>query len=147
MDGAFRSEAGGISGLHALLVEHGEAIEWDLSHYHHGRSIKDLFTGAMSWWQLRAYLSHLPRESALARSLLGNDVMWGLNEQLLAAAIDALKVANYQRSGGKGRKPKPFPRPGVEKTTAEPVHHGKTDRDPDQVVAYLANFRPRAASA
>lgn len=38
---------------------------------------------------------------------------WGLSEQLLAAAIDALRAANWQRSGGKGPYPKPVPRPGV----------------------------------
>jgi hypothetical protein len=98
----------------------------------------------MSWWQLRAYLSHLPRESALARSLLGDDVAWGLNEQLLAAAIDTLRAANYQRGGGKGPRPKPMPRPGLSRNQqSEPLHHGKTDRDPDQVIAYLDRFRPQ----
>ncbi|MFI6496915.1 hypothetical protein [Nonomuraea typhae] len=102
----------------------------------------------MRWWQLRAYLSHLPRESALARSLLGDAVVWGLNEQLLAAAIDQLRAANYQRGGGKGPKPKPLPRPGLTRTQkSDPVRHGQTDADPDQVVAYLAHFRPRAEPA
>lgn len=143
---ALRAGAGGIAGLHALIAEHGEAIEWDLSSYHNGRSLEDLFTGRMRWWQLRAYLSHLPRESALARALLGEDVAWGLNEQLLAATLDTLRAANYQRAGGKGSKPKPLPRPGVtKKTESEPLHHGKTDRDPDDVIAYLDRFRPQSA--
>lgn len=140
MDGALRSEAGGISGLHALLDEHGEAIEWDLSHYHH-RSLHDLFNGSLTWRQLRSFISHLPRESALARKLLGDDAPWGLSEQLLAMAIDVLRQGNYQRGNGKGPKPKPLPRPGVQKGSEK--RHGSTDRDPAEVVAYLDRFRPQ----
>jgi hypothetical protein len=142
MDGALRPEAGGIAGLHALLAEHGEAIEWDLSHYHH-RSLHDLFNGALTWRQLRSYLSHLPRESALARKLLGDDAPWGLNEQLLAMTIDVLRQGNWQRGGGKGAKPKPLPRPGASRGSE--TRHGRTDRDPDQVIAYLDRFRPQSA--
>lgn len=143
MAGALRAGAGGIGGLHALLVEHGEAIEWDLSHYHQ-RSIADLFTGRLRWWQLRSYLTHLPRESAFARKLLGDDAPWGLNEQLLALTIDVLRQGNYQRGGGKGSKPKPLPRPGVQKGSEK--RHGRTDRDPEQVVAYLDRFRPQQSA-
>lgn len=43
---------------------------------------------------------------------------WGLTEQLLAAAVDALHVANWQRSGGKKKdRPKQIPRPGLEDTS------------------------------
>ena len=135
--------AGGIAGLHELIAQHGEAIEWDLSHYHH-HSLHDLFDGALTWRELRSYLSHMPRESALARALLGEDSPWGLNEHLLAFAIDVLRQGNYQRGGGKGAKPKPLPRPGVKKAS-EPLRHGRTDRDPEQVVAYLDQFRPHSA--
>lgn len=142
---ALRVGAGGIAGLHELIAEHGEAIEWDLSHYHQS-SLGDLFTGGLTWRQLRSFLSHLPRESAMARALLGDDVAWGLNEQLLAAAIDTLRQGNYQRGGGKGAKPKQVPRPGITKTvTSDPVRHGHTDRDPDDVIAYLDRFRPQSA--
>lgn len=99
----------------------------------------------MTWRQLRSYLSHLPRESALARKLLGEDAAWGLNEQLLAAAIDVLRQANYQRGNGKGAKPKPVPRPGVGAGT-QPIKHGHVDRDPDQVIAYLDQFRPQQSA-
>jgi len=59
---------------------------------------------------------HLPRSSALVREIEGEDSPWGLTEQLLAAAVDALNGANWQRGGGKRKdKPKPIPRPGVEK--------------------------------
>lgn len=42
------------------------------------------------------------------------DHMWGLQEHLLAAAVDALNGANWQRGGGKERdRPKPVQRPGI----------------------------------
>ena len=37
--------------------------------------------------------------------------LWGVTEHLLAAAVDALNAANWQR-GGKGQRPKPIRRPG-----------------------------------
>lgn len=46
----------------------------------------------------------------------GDDAVWGIHEHLLASAVDALRVANWQRSadGAKGRNyPEPIPRPGV----------------------------------
>jgi hypothetical protein len=104
-----------------------------------------LFNGSLTWRQLRSFLTHLPRESALARKLLGDDAPWGLNEQLLALAIDVLRQGNYQRAGGKGPKPKPLPRPGVRKTD-QPIRHGRTDRDPDEVIAYLDRFRPQQSA-
>lgn len=140
MAGALRAGAGGIAGLHALLEKHGEAIEWDLSHYHQ-RKLGELFTRTLTWRQLRSFLSHLPRESALARDLLADEANWGLNEQLLALTIDTLRQANWQRGGGKGGKPKPIPRPGAQKGSE--TKHGRTDRSPDEVVAYLDRFRPQ----
>jgi hypothetical protein len=53
------------------------------------------------------------RTSFLARELAGEHADWGLVEHLLAAAVDALHGANWQRGGGKRSRPKPWPRPGV----------------------------------
>lgn len=75
--------------------------------------------------------------------MLGDDTAWGLNEHLLALAIDVLRQGNYQRANGKGPKPKPVPRPGVQKGSE--TRHGRTDRSPDEVVAYLDKFRPQSA--
>jgi hypothetical protein len=44
-------------------------------------------------------------------SLHGDAAHWGVSEHLLATTIDVLQGANWQRSGGKGLKPKPIPRP------------------------------------
>jgi hypothetical protein len=53
------------------------------------------------------------RGSFLSRDLAGEHADWGLVEQLLAAAVDALHGANWQRGGGKRSRPKPWPRPGA----------------------------------
>jgi hypothetical protein len=58
--------------------------------------------------------------------------------------IDVLRQGNWQRGNGKGAKPKPLPRPGVKKASA-PLRHGRTDRDPAEVIAYLDRFRPQSA--
>ncbi len=58
-------------------------------------------------------VKYLPAGSALAREQAGEAAHWGLSEQLLASAVDALNGANWQRSGGKGTRPKPVQRPGV----------------------------------
>lgn len=56
-----------------------------------------------------------PGQTALSRAMSPQDFPWTLEAQLLAEAADQLRVANWQRSGGKKRDyPKPIPRPGVE---------------------------------
>jgi hypothetical protein len=53
--------------------------------------------------------------------------MWSLTDQLLAAAVDALTAANWQRGGGKGKQPKRIPRPGVKDESTKPkLGGGKT---------------------
>jgi hypothetical protein len=58
-------------------------------------------------------MHHLPLESATVRAQRGEEALWGLREMLLAQAVDELRGANWQRSGSKGRRPKPIERPGV----------------------------------
>ena len=74
----------------------------------------------------------------LNRRLSGDD--WSLDQHLLAIVADRLAVANWQRSkdGQKGtRRPKPIS-PLAKRGG---VRYGKTDRDPDEVKAYLARLR------
>lgn len=56
----------------------------------------------------------LPAQTQLGRAILGVDAEWGLAEQLAATLLDAVRAGNWQRGGGKGPKPKPVPRPGVD---------------------------------
>lgn len=101
---------GGILSLVALIGEHTDAIRADLHRYHRLR-LADIGT-AVSFGEVRAFLSHLPPEAALWRSL-GSPRQWGWNELLLAAIEHRLSSGNWQRGGGKGRRPKPIPAPGT----------------------------------
>lgn len=105
-----RGDAGGIRGLCGLLDEHRGAIDVDCLRL--GLDLADLGTERFSWARLKAVVTYAPADSALVRSIHGDAAQWDATEHLLAAAVDALNAANWQRSGGKGRRPKPVPRPG-----------------------------------
>lgn len=49
--------------------------------------------------------------SATAKSVWGPQANWTTETYLLANVVDLLQGANWQRGGGKGRKPQPVPRP------------------------------------
>lgn len=83
-------------------------------------------------------MRYLPAEAACRREL-DESAGWSLTDQLLAATLDTLRGANWQRSGGKGAKPKPIPRPGTGPRTEV---HGRTDVEPERVADYLARFAP-----
>ncbi len=112
MAGSGEGHRGGILGLCGLLDEHREAIDYDLLTL--GLDLNRLGTSQLDWCRFRAILTYLPPTSAFARSMHGQRATWSSTEYLLAAAVDALAAANWQRGGGKGRKPKPIPRPGDE---------------------------------
>lgn len=77
----------------------------------------DVGTGRFTWRRLHAYLHGLAyvRESAFWRAVdADGEGLWQPDTYLLANAVDALNVANWQRSedGSKNRnRPKPLPRP------------------------------------
>lgn len=115
MGEGLRVVPGGIFGLLDLLDEHEEAIDYDLLTL--GLDLNDLGTERLSWRRLRAVLRHLPHTSATSQALHGDAVVWTSTDHLLAAAVDALNIANWQRTGKKQNRPKPIPRPGVEDKT------------------------------
>lgn len=100
---------GGIAGLVRLLREHGEAIEYDLIAL--GLRRDWLGTPALSWRDLLVITRQTPQGTALHRAVNGERSDWTLPVALLADIYDVLNAANWQRSGGKGRRPKPWPRP------------------------------------
>lgn len=90
----------------------------------------------MSWRRLRVLIEHLPPESAtktamrnaipveelerLAEKSEPERAPWSHQEQLLAAAVDALRrveyiliLANSDKGSRKPKAPEPVPRPGV----------------------------------
>jgi hypothetical protein len=128
---------GGILGLLRLLDAHGEAIRSDL--FRAGRSLDDLGSPGFSWLDLRAFLTWSPASSAFIRSFHGDDVAAWADPAvpLLAAVVDLLAAANWQRGNGRGSKPKPIKRPG----TAQRVG-GRTVMELDELDQFLG-WSPR----
>lgn len=71
--------------------------------------------------------------------MAGEAADWGLTEHLLALLVDGLRSRIWQEGGGKGTKPKPMPRPGVEDDS---VQRFKARR----VAANAAELRARLAA-
>ena len=94
-----------------FLREHGRAIDADLARYY-GLGLYALGTRRLTWGRLLSLLRFWPPESALARQLHGEAAEWGSTEHLLAAVVDLLAEANWQRAGNKKvAPPKPIERP------------------------------------
>lgn len=74
-----------------------------------GRSLDDLGTG-FSWADFAAFIRFTPPTSQLGQAV--NGPAWAVTDLLLASTIDTLRLANWQRAGGKGSKPKPIRVPG-----------------------------------
>ena len=139
MDGSLGPGSGGIAGLHRLITEHGEAIEADLARYYH-RDLAEVFTGDLTWRQLAVLVAHLPAGSALAHALAAGDAPWlDPAATLLAAAVEELRTANWQRGGGKGPRPTPI-RPS-DRTPRRVARYGGTDLDQAHVHAFLNSRR------
>lgn len=142
MVGAPGTEAGGIGGLVAFLREHGAAVEADLQRFYDA-DLSDLTTGRLTWRRLAVLIAGLPRESVTVQEVNGPDLAWGLAEHLLAFIGDGIQAGNWQRSGGKGKPPKPTPRPGVQDGLKRV---GRVTRTPAEARAYLERLKPREAN-
>ena len=112
----WRARSGGSLGLADIIAHHGEALEYDLMTK--TRYLLHDIGRALPERALLSFVKHLPPESAL-RQEIDPDAVW-LTERheamLLAAISDQLAALAYMFSkahGGKPKKPKPIPRPGV----------------------------------
>jgi len=105
-----------------------------------GVDLGDLGSERLSFRRLRVLLSHLPQESRTVRAIAGDKAMWSLTDHLLAAGVDALRIANWQRGKKGAKRPKPIPRPGVKDGKRR---IGKTDANPRQVARFLASRAPK----
>lgn len=81
----------------------------------------------------------MPVTSQTAHALYGDTVTWTTSEHLLANVVDLTSTANWQRGGGKGKRPKRLHRPGKDK----PTRHGSTTRSPRETARFLARFAPQ----
>jgi hypothetical protein len=104
-------EHGGILGLLSFLSEFEEPLEADLLRFWHLDLPADLGTMRLTWRRLGILVRNLPAESATLRAMHGHAADWSVTDHLLAAVVDVLQGGNWQRGGGKGKRPKPLERP------------------------------------
>lgn len=81
----------------------------------------------------------MARPDSLTAQAHGSDG-WTRVEHLLALIVDQLAIANWQRSKD-GRKNRNRPKP-ISPLNRTGTRFGKTDRDPDEVAAFLASIGP-----
>lgn len=124
---------GGIRGLIELLCEHGEVIEADLHRFFQEARPPQTLNVRYLLVRIRA-LVKMP-ESLLHKTLA--DDSWSLTEHLLALVHDQLAIANWQRTGKKSGRPKP-----ISPLAKQGTRYGKTDRDPEEVKAFLRRLNP-----
>lgn len=106
-----RFDTGGIIGLAGFVLDHAEAIDYDLL-TRTSYTINDI-GGALSWESLRSFIKNLGTDSALARDL-GKSTGWESTLKtnvILADIYDLLQVINNNLCHSKKRI-KPYPRPG-----------------------------------
>ena len=98
-------------------------------------------TDRLNWRDLLVIIRESSRSSALMRHLKPAESQWDTNSYLLASAVDALHGANWQRSGGNGKRPDPVPRPndGPARPSIEP-------EPADSNVFGAGSFEPVAVS-
>lgn len=109
---------------------------------HFGVDVLDVYRNRLSWRRLLVLVERLPADSATARAMHGEAADWSLTDHLLASVVDALHVANWQRTedGAKGRRrPRPLPRPGVSDGRVVTGRGG--GMAPDELQARLAEMR------
>lgn len=116
MGGRVGCRLGGILGLHRLLREHGEAIEYDLITLDRHRDW--LGTERLTWRDLLVIVRQLPAGSALDRSQRGAESDLRSDAYLLGMVVNLLQTVSWQLAGDpKAPKPEPFLLPGQQAPT------------------------------
>jgi hypothetical protein len=120
VDRTLGREAGGRLGLGRLLDEHWDTLEADFQRLYHLDLSEAVFGEAgtpkgrlapRKLLNLIHQLAAMP-DSLLYRHLRGPMAVWDdMTPLLLRQILLTLQGANWQRSGGKGSKPKPIPLP------------------------------------
>lgn len=127
MGGGVERLRGGIFGLLEFLDEHEAAYKIELLSY--GYRYGELGDGIP--WDVAVAVANNPWPGkALAVSVHGEAALWSPDTYLLAMQVDVLHSANWQRSGGKGPRPKATKRPGDsagQKLGSEPIPMSEFD--------------------
>lgn len=100
-------------------MSHGGLLIADLWRYY-GAGPEQLLAQGATVEDVADLAAHLPRESATILAVVPRveGEAWDVNAHLLAAVVDLLAGANWQRSGGRTNKPNPLPRPATPKAAA-----------------------------
>ena len=145
-----RPDAGGITGLAAFVLEHREAVEYDLL-TRTGYQLSDV-GGRLDWAALKSFVAHSPVDGALLRELHPDIAAWATTAKtnaILADIYDLVALAfAYMRTpaGQSVKRPKPYPRPV--KQNNENVHHfGKDGLPPDELRKWFERKRQEHASS
>lgn len=111
MGGGVCNLRGGILAVLTLIDEHREPIEFDLISL--GLRLRDCPSPGFNWRDLWVICRRLGRSSELYKAMNpDDDTSWSVTDYLLALVADNTAFRLWQSAGGKGRKPKPIPRPG-----------------------------------
>lgn len=140
---ALRCGHGGILSLSYLIDEHGEAIEYDLISL--GLRLRDLGSDQFTWRDLKIIVRQGPRESAITRAIASDVHVWGVQEQLLAEAVDTLHWLKWVKTKDAQSKPpknipEPIPRPGVKPKEKEIIKFDVMTQD--EALAWLGWDKP-----
>lgn len=119
-----------------MLSEYGIELEADFHEYYR-LDLLGMYTGKLSPAKVYRLAMALPQKSRFVRAAAGPQADWDSNEHLLAAILDTLQNANWQRGGGKGKRPKPIPRPGTQKEK----RMGTTKRSQEEIRNYLSRLK------
>lgn len=91
-----------------------------------GKRLDQVGTQEFSWWDLSVRVMFAQPDSIIYKAIHGHT--YGMVERQLGIVIDTLRAANWQRSGGRGPRPKPVrwpwsPKSGDDRTvgTAAPL--------------------------
>lgn len=132
-----------------MLVRYPRQIEADLLRYY---AVDVLHLGrGLSWRRFGVLMTMLPNDSvtsqAMARdapkSVMTDEEeakLWRLEHHLMAHVVDLLAAANWQRGGGKGKRPPPLERPGTK--SREQVIKRRSTLSPEQKLAVLKSLAP-----
>ena len=100
-----------------VVTDHREALTADFWQFY-GCGWEEMLTQGSSVSSIADLAASLPRDSRIMLNLLPRREIesWSADTYLLAHIADLLAVANWQRSGGKGQRPKPVirPKPGAD---------------------------------
>ena len=111
MGGGVRHERGGILSLLTIIGDHGEALEFDLIRL--GLRLRDCPSPGFNWRDLWVICRRLGRDSELYKAMNPeDDTAWSVTDYLLAMIADNTAFRLWQAANGKGKKPRPVPRPG-----------------------------------